>query len=94
MKDFFGKEIKVGDWLVYGTLLGRCAAVKVGKVLSVDFIPKQNWRGGDIRIGVIGCEKNYKEVYTLGKKGTLQFSDRAIVVSEDMVPEEIKKLYV
>jgi hypothetical protein len=35
MKDFLGQELSVGDRVVYGASLGKCAAVGVGIVLEL-----------------------------------------------------------
>jgi hypothetical protein len=35
MKDFLGQELSVGDRVVYGASLGRCAAVGVGIVVKL-----------------------------------------------------------
>ena len=35
IQDILGREIKAGCIIVYGHALGRCAALKIGKVLKV-----------------------------------------------------------
>ena len=44
MKDFLGNELAVGDRVVYGGILGRCAAVGVGHIVELnDGPPRDEW---------------------------------------------------
>src|ERR1039458_3246500 len=36
LKDAIGQPISVGDLIAYGHALGRCAGVRIGKVLSIN----------------------------------------------------------
>ncbi len=38
--DKSGREINIGDYIVYGLALGRCAALRFGKVLDIKFKTK------------------------------------------------------
>ena len=39
MKDFLGQDLCVGDRVVYGATLGRCAAVGVGVIVKLNHSP-------------------------------------------------------
>lgn len=86
--DKFRQPIVVGDIIVYGHALGRCAALKIGKVLDIRTAP--SWRTGteglDWRISVQGVDDGgtyARSPAKLGKKGTLMFPDRMLVVGHE-----------
>lgn len=87
MKDKLGREIKVGDFIVYGTLDGRSAALRIGKVLEIK---------DDNRITTIGIDdkrvwNNYPARLN-SKVGYLQYSERIVVLDKKMVSEEYIKM--
>jgi hypothetical protein len=45
MKDSSGKQVKVGDYIVYAALLSRSAVLKFGKIVKINPIkpPKDSW---------------------------------------------------
>lgn len=89
--DKIGQQIKSGDIVVYGHLIGRCAALKIGKVVKA--FRKWSWQGEEFRISVVGVEDySYKKVKELSRMGTLQFPDRIIVLETSKVPQEYKDL--
>jgi len=95
--DKLGKQIEVGAFIVYGSLLGRSAALKIGKVLKIAAYPKDSGYS-NIAIGVQGVERNYSwdpkpGDVKLGGKGTLQFPDRCLVVNPADLPKNIQDLF-
>jgi hypothetical protein len=90
--DKIGQEITPGSIIVYGHALGRCAALKIGKVFAVARKVGEWNKRLEYRITVVGVEENsWKSSEKLSiqtRKGTLQFPDRCIVLSKDMVSEE------
>jgi hypothetical protein len=92
--DKLGQEITVGCYIVYGHQLGRSAMLKVGKVLAIRIVPKPEF-GYDsgYRITVVGVEElPWEKVPKLGRKGTLQFPDRCIVIPEGIIPAKYLEL--
>jgi hypothetical protein len=106
INDFMGQPMRVGQIIVYGHALGRCAALKVGKImkLSAEKKPAYYQNGEDrieYRITVQGVEyvHTYDQAtdthgmkWELCRKGILQFPDRCKVVHDHEVPAEIKTL--
>lgn len=91
--DKANREIKVGDYIVYGTLLGRSAALKFGKVVSIEEI--EGSYGANCKLRVNGVEEEFwwKE----GTKwrltrGTLSFSNRTVIIPGEILPKDIKDL--
>ena len=101
MVDKLGQEIKVGSYIVYGHALGRCAALRLGKVLRVEVLHETHrYNSGGDRITVQGIEDGYYQHWNdttiepslTSRVGTLQFSDRTIVLDPALIPAKIKKL--
>ena len=95
--DKLGNEITVGCYIIYGHALGRCAALRIGKVLKITEHKKQYGEGNENHFTVWGIEdergwKDNDEPTLCEKKGTLLFADRIIVLKEEMVPEKYLKL--
>lgn len=95
--DKLGRIISPGSLVVYGSLLGRCAALRVGRVLKIRAI-KRAWsrKDDDIdwRILVQGIDDkwSYHPAKLCEKKGTLMFPDRMIVVDASALPAEYRRL--
>lgn len=94
--DKLGQEITPGVWIVYGHALGRCAGLRIGKVLAVDRGPEDTrcpWNRQD-RITVWGINDDYIAYHrfnpddewakpkALSKKSTLLFSSRIVVLKD------------
>ncbi len=100
MKDKLGQGITVGAYIAYGHALGRCAALKIGKVLKVATKARKAWdyTSSTDRITVVGIDDDMwhydpvKYPLKLSKIGTLQFPDRVIVLNPKLVPAEFKAL--
>lgn len=84
VKDYTGQEIKVDDWLIRAYNLGRCAALKYAKVLSltdtgklvtIGFTTNKSWKG-----------KGFKPD---DGKGIVSYPDRTMVIDESKVPKEV-----
>lgn len=106
--DKAGQIVKVGDFIVYGSLLGRSAALKFGKVLSIksktypirkwDFNSNTNVETGktqtEYSIRVLGFVHNYwwKPNSEYASKGTLSFPDRTLRIEVDRLPENVQKI--
>jgi hypothetical protein len=100
MLDKIGQEIVVGSWIAYGHALGRCAGLRIGKVLKLkeednkDYFGKINEYCPKIyRITVQGIDDDWKHNEPhLCNKGTLQFPERIIVLADWLVPSSYKNL--
>jgi hypothetical protein len=104
--DKLGQEIIVGSLVVYGSLLGRSAALRVGQVLKLRALLPPYRRSGDEidwRITVQGIDDDSFEyengrwtgrriVALCAHKGTLMFPTRMIVVSPATIPLKYRQL--
>ena len=91
--DKAGQEVKRGDYIVYGSLLGRCAALKFGKVVNIKV--GKNWRNEEqwaITVSSVD-DMSYRHDWKPAlcqKNGTLQFPDR--IVKFDNIPQNYKDI--
>ena len=99
IKDKIGQPIEINDTIAYGHALGRCAGLRIGKVLKIKTIEKgEHSRTKEMlyeyRITVIGIDDDWshREPELNSRKGTLQFPDRIIVLNPSVVPENYKVL--
>lgn len=94
--DKVGREITVGAFIAYGHALGRCAALRVGRVLAIKAPAEgcQEWHhyGGGWRITVIGISDDYRHraPELNSRKGVLQFPSRMLVL--DSVSETYRQM--
>lgn len=96
--DKIGQEIRAGSWIVYGHALGRCAGLRLGLVLEPPRIHKRDpykSSQGNVRVTVWGVDDdwNHRKPRLLSKKSTLMFSERMIVLREELVPVTIRALF-
>ena len=99
-KDLFGRDIEVGDYIVYAAVDGRSGTLRTGRVLKLTTSKPSKW-SDDPPEAKIFCSSwsNFrargwgKDDETSGrqKNVTLGFLDRMIVVDESQVSEKIKK---
>lgn len=94
MKDKLGQEIVEGDIIAYGHALGRCAGLRIGKVLAIKPTNPDAMFSGNCRITVIGVDDDWahNELALCRKKGTLMFSERIIVLPRARVPGKYRVL--
>jgi len=95
--DKSGREVRVGDYIIYGHALGRCAGLQWGKIFKI--LKKKNMEDNIFdsscwAITVIGIDEHpwNKNPYGLCRKGTLNFPSRIIKATE-FIPQELKDLY-
>lgn len=95
-KDMFGRDIKVGDYIVYAGLADRSGVLRAGRVIE---LTHSKTAYGD-PIPKVKCESwnNFRsqgwnnEVLSGKQKAvSLGFLDRLIVVPAEIVSEKIKK---
>jgi hypothetical protein len=98
-KDMFGRDIKVGDYIVYGAVDGRSGTLRAGQVVELTYSksdygdpsPKitakswSNFRSRDSWNSPKGKETGRQKNVSLG------FLDRLIVVPAETVGEQVKK---
>jgi hypothetical protein len=99
LKDKLGKDIRVGSYIAYGHALGRCAAIKIGRVLKLTSKPEDpDYYSSPHRLTVVGIDDDLiwadPEKYPpkLSKIGTLLYPDRVLVLSPSIIPPEYKSL--
>lgn len=93
--DKSGREVKVGDFIVYGHNLGRCAGLRFGKVLKIEKTAHP-WRDDEDewKIGVQGIDDDWNTDINDAKaarKGTLLFPERILGIN-NIIPEHYKEL--
>ncbi len=85
MKDKAGRELKTGDFIVYGHALGRCAGLQYGIILVED-----NGKG---HITVRGVDTDWEHhAPRLLKKSTLLFGERILRVNSNQIPPRIQDI--
>lgn len=78
-RDILGREIKPGDYIVYGAAKGRCAGLNIGRVLARD--------GTSVKArAVIEYFGRYKKAL---RDVTLQYTERMCVVPAESVPSHL-----
>lgn len=93
--DKIGQEITDGCYIAYGSLSGRSACLKIGKVqkLTID-VGEHRYSPGTIhltyRIRVQGLPM-WSSKDDLGKPGTLQYPERCIVLNPNTIDPSIMK---
>lgn len=97
VKDKVGRTVKVGDIIVYGHNLGRCAGLRIGKVLKITQKPvpdryEDRTPHTSFTVMSVNDDWNGKAPRLMCKKGTLQFSNRIIVLEPQQVPDTYREL--
>ena len=92
--DKMGQPISVGCFIVYGTLLGRCAALKIGRVEKIRCVKSWSYRDQQFRIAVRSVDDSWSHTdpKQSAKVGTLMFPDRMLVLPEVMLKPEYRAL--
>lgn len=94
-KDMFGREIKVGDYIVYAALADRSGVLRAGRVLE---LTKSKTSHGT-PVPKVKCESwnyyqsqnSWRENVTGKQKAvSLSFLSRMVVVPESYVSQKIK----
>lgn len=97
-KDMFGREIKVGDYIVYGAVDGRSGTLRAGQVLE---LKEGKGYGGEMEYKVFA--KSWSNFRAKGwgapdnersgrqKNVTLGFLDRLIVVPAETLSDKVKQ---
>lgn len=103
-REFFldkcGRKVIVGDYILYGYNLGRCASVKFGRVIKIGYTAKTNSYDSPWSISVRGIEwegdpNNTKDGGyrrpSISGRGTLNYPAR-MVNANDFIPKDLKDL--
>lgn len=90
--DRLGVEVSPGCFIAYGHALGRCAGLRIGKVLAVK--PADPYSYSKWRITVRGVDDDWSHVppKLCSRNGTLQFPERMVVLNGDNLPDIYLKL--
>jgi len=95
-RDMFGRDIRVGDYVVYAGLADRSAVLRAGRVLELT----HSKTGYDDPEPKIKCESwnNFRSQGWSGearsgkqKAVSLGFLDRLVIVPEEYVSERVKR---
>ncbi len=98
-RDKLGQELNVGDFIVYGHALGRCAGLKIGLITSIMDGPtdKGFWRNEHEpapptwRIRVSGIDDDWGS-HKRVSRGTCQFPSRMCRISRDTLDGRLVEL--
>lgn len=91
--DKSGRELKVGDFIIYGSLLGRCAGLKYGKVLQLYESKGDEYTKPKKRLKVVSVDDNWSHRGPeLCKPGYLEFSERILKIGRNLIPESVLSL--
>lgn len=94
--DKLGRALAVGDFIVYGHALGRCAGIRIGRILKIkhEVDPYRTYHT-PWRITVIGVDDDwsFEAPRLCQKKGTLMYPDRIVKITEADLPDKILALY-
>jgi hypothetical protein len=92
VRDKLGVPITPGVFIAYGHALGRCAGLRIGKVLAVKEREKTYGNDNGVSITVWGVDDEWEGLYdsvSLCKsKGTLMFPSRIVVIPRKGIPKE------
>lgn len=91
--DLFGREIKVGDYIVYGAIDGRSGTLRAGQVVGLAIV---HGYGKDTPKVRVKSWSNFRADPDRDRSGrqkdvTLSFVDRLIVVPKSIVSKEVLK---
>lgn len=98
-KDLFGRDIKVGDYIVYAAVDGRSATMRTGRVLELSHSKPSEYGSDPIEPKItVSSWSNFRakgrsndhERSGRQKNVKLGFLDRLVVVPEDKVSDKIK----
>jgi hypothetical protein len=98
--DKIGNPIYVGSFIIYGHNIGRCAGLKIGKVLEIKMQRHHLWTADiddditpHLRVMSVDDDWKHEEPHLMKAKGTLSYPDsRVVVIPAEMVPESYRKL--
>lgn len=86
MKDILGNSIKVGNFIAYGVRSGNSGDLRIAKVTGF------SKDGGVKARRVVGC---CGEIWGLSiAASTIYTLENIVVLADNMIPDEIKKLYL
>lgn len=102
--DMFGRQLHPGDAILYGYNVSRSAAIKVGKILKIDFPdpgqPLHRAANRLHRIRVAGITReflNFQDRYQtslkVGHPGTLLFPGDIIRIEADILPPAYRDVF-
>jgi hypothetical protein len=72
-KDKFGRDVNIGDFIIYGRALGRCAGISIGKVIGYKTSTPKYYTNPIEKLQIITEE---------GSKTYLEFPSRVIVIPD------------
>lgn len=89
--DKLGRVIHAGDIIAYGHAFGRCAGLRIGKVLAIKMVGSKPWeykKEPQAHFTVRGVDDDWPErgPELCAKNGTLMYADRIIVLDRAQVP--------
>ncbi len=90
--DKAGQEISVGDYIVYGHALGRCAGLRFGRVLAINGkkLDHRDRPKHHFTVRSIDDDWEGEPPKLNAKKGTLQFAERILVIDPKILPDIIR----
>lgn len=84
--DKLNQELKPGDIVAYGHALGRCAGLRIGKVVGAEK------DGRNYKIWIVGVDGEHRPTKTLVRRSPLLYPSRMIVLNPATVPDDVMRL--
>jgi len=94
MQDIAGKEIRPGQWIVYGMAIGSAAGIQIGLVVATQTKVRNEgeYTPAGHRITVVRVERGWRDgtLTVAENKSTVYTPERTLVVSKDTIPFQVQ----
>ena len=90
VKDFLGKEIKVGDYCAFATRVGNCGKMRICKILAITEEHSVKVKSADkFKVFPNGIEQTAYEFF---RKSEIIRTDNLLIIPEQTVDKTLIKL--
>jgi len=93
-KDKSGRKLKGGDFVIYGHALGRCAGLRYGKVIQVQW--SKGYDGDDkipkLKVHGVDDDWEHNEPRLCSKSVALGFPQRVLKIDRDQLPNKFSEM--
>lgn len=87
--DMFGREIAIGDFIIYPSSLGRSATLMIAEVVSFSDNKKSWETEPDKRLYVRAISQYHGgKIWRRDKVSLLNFPERGLIIAQDALPRE------
>jgi len=89
-EDKCGKKLKGGDFVIYGHALGRCAGLRYGKVIQIQW--SKDKKTPKAKVHGVNDDWSYDEPALCSRTVALGFPKRILRIDRDQLPHEFVKM--